>query len=281
MCKIIVSANQKGGVGKTITCLHLAYVLAEKGRKVLVIDFDPQINLTTSLMPENEDYPLYNMNDLLEMLLNDKPLPNDEEYIYRTKRIDIIPGSRELHRQETALRLEMGSERFLSAILEPMRHSYDYIIIDTNRANSPLLTNALTAADSVLIPICPTYYSLEGLSDLITTLLKNRRRLNPRLAFEGILLSNCEERTRLFREIRAEVTEAFGKDVPIFRTAIPHTVQVEEAVRRGMTVLEYAPASKASKAFLAFGEEVIAHGNEAGAKENAQYGGNSKELCIG
>lgn len=183
---------------------------------------------------------------------------------------------------ESALLNEMGTEGFLKSILHPLRERYDYILIDTNRAASPLMVNALTAEDSVLIPINPEFYSTEGLSDLITTVLKNKRRLNPDVAFEGILFSMCDTRTNLYRDIRADVEAAFQDEMRIFHTAIPRTVQVGEAVRRGMTVLEYAPDSKVSAAFRAFAEEVVnreqqdadapgclLHGGAAGAGRSA------------
>lgn len=282
MSRIITVANQKGGVTKSVVCQHLSRVLVDKGLRTLVIDMDPQMNLTMSLCAMDTQQFTCDMNDLLTALLEERPLPPQEDFIVRHKGVDFVPGSKQLYRQESTLRLEMGSERFLATLLSPLRTSYDYIIIDTNRADSPLLINALTAADSVLIPICPTFYSTEGLSDLIATVLKNRRRLNPHLTFEGILFSNCEERTRLYRDARADVTEAFGRDIPIFQTAIPHTVQVEEAVRRGMTVLEYDPGAKVSAAFCALGEEVIAHGRESSRTQARQeHDGDCQRLRVG
>lgn len=282
MGRIMMVGSQKGGVTKTVVCQHLSYVLADKGFRVLTVDLDPQMNLTLSLANEDTAAPPHSINDLFNHLLEDKPLPSPVEYIAHTGGVDFIFGSKELYHQEIALRMEMGAERFLAEILSPLRTFYDYIIIDTNRANSPLLVNALTAADGVLIPVCPTFYSTEGLSDLVATVLRNRRRLNPALAFEGILFSNCDLRTRLYRETRAEVETAFGNEIPIFQTAIPHTVQVEEAVRRGMTVMEYAPDAKVSAAFRALGEEVIAHGGKtAPTAQDTEHGGNHPQLLVG
>lgn len=259
MCKIMTVANQKGGVSKTTVCQHLAYALTEQGRRALCVDFDPQTNLTLSMLPEGTCAPELDIFALMELLLTDQTLPPAENYIAHTRGGDIIPGSKALGRLESSLLTEMGTETFLKSILAPLRTSYDYILIDTNRAASPLMVNALTAADSVLIPINPEFYSTEGLSDLITTVLKNKRRLNPGVKFEGILFSMCDIRTNLYREIRADVEEAFREEMRIFRTAIPRTVQVGEAVRRSMTVLEYAPESKVSAAFRAFAEEVMGH----------------------
>ena len=174
----------------------------------------------------------------------------------------MISGSKSLGKLETSLLTEMGTERFLQEILSPLRPHYDYIIIDTNRAASPLMTNALTAADSVLIPICPEFYSTEGLTDLIASVLKNRRRLNPGIEFEGIVFSRCNLRTNLYRTTRANVESAFRDEIRVFKTAIPETVKVGDAISRGLTVMEYAPESKASIAYRTFAKELISYAEQ-------------------
>lgn len=208
MCRIITVANQKGGVTKTTICQHLSYILAEQGRRVLCVDFDPQTNLSATLLPDGQA-PALDISGVMTQLLDDQDLPAPSTYIQRCGKVDLIPGSKSLAKLETSLLTEMGTERFLQEILSPLRPHYDYIIIDTNRAASPLMTNALTAADSVLIPICPEFYSTEGLSDLISSVLKNRRRLNPSIQFEGIVLSRCNLRTNLYRTTRTNVENAF------------------------------------------------------------------------
>ena len=245
MCRIITVANQKGGVTKTTVCQHLSYILAEEGRRVLCVDFDPQTNLTSSLLSEGQA-PALNISGIMARLLEDQDLPEPSNYIQRCGKVDLISGSKSLGKLETSLLTEMGTERFLQEILSPLRPHYDYIIIDTNRAASPLMTNALTAADSVLIPICPEFYSTEGLTDLIASVLKNRRRLNPGIEFEGIVFSRCNLRTNLYRTTRANVESAFRDEIRVFKTAIPETVKVGDAISRGLTVMEYAPESKAS-----------------------------------
>lgn len=261
MCRIITVANQKGGVTKTTICQHLSYILAEQGRRVLCVDFDPQTNLTSSLLSEGQA-PALNISGIMTRLLEDQDLPDPSSCIQRCGKVDLISGSKSLGKLETSLLTEMGTERFLQEILSPLRPHYDYIIIDTNRAASPLMTNALTAADSVLIPICPEFYSTEGLTDLIGSVLKNRRRLNPGIEFDGIVFSRCNLRTNLYRTTRANVESAFRDEIRVLKTAIPETVKVGDAISRGLTVMEYAPESKASIAYRAFAKELISYAEQ-------------------
>lgn len=270
MCRIITVANQKGGVTKTTVCQHLSYILAEEGRRVLCVDFDPQTNLSASLLPDGQA-PALNITGVMARLLEDRDLPAPSSYIQRCENVDLIPGSKTLAKLETSLLTEMGTERFLQEILSPLRPHYDYIIIDTNRAASPLMTNALTAADSVLIPLCPEFYSTEGLGDLIASVLKNRRRLNPGIEFEGIVFSRCNLRTNLYRTTRANVESAFRDEIRVFKTAIPETVKVGDAISRGLTVMEYAPESKASIAYRAFAKELISYAESASPQRDTLH----------
>ena len=270
MCRIITVANQKGGVTKTTICQHLSYILAEQGRRVLCVDFDPQTNLSATLLPDGQA-PALDISDIMTQLLDDQDLPAPSAYIQRCGKVDLIPGSKSLAKLETSLLTEMGTERFLQEVLSPLRSHYDYIIIDTNRAASPLMTNALTAADSVLIPICPEFYSTEGLGDLISSVLKNRRRLNPSIQFEGIVLSRCNLRTNLYRTTRTNVEKAFQGEIRVFKTAIPETVKVGDAISRGLTVMEYAPDSKASIAYRAFAKELISYAESAPAQRGTLH----------
>lgn len=266
MCKIITVANQKGGVGKTTICQHLSYIMAEQGWRVLCVDFDPQMNLSSSLLSEHQ-LPKQNIHNLMLCLLEDFELPSLDSIIQRCGKVDLLPGSKDLTRLEVSLLTEMGAERFLQEILSPLRASYDYILIDTNRVESPLMTNALTAADSVLIPLCPEFYSTEGLGDLIRSVLKNKRRLNPDISFEGIVFSRCNPRTNLYRTTRANVEKAYYGTIRVFQTAIPDTVKVGDAISRGLTVMEYAPESKASAAYRAFAKELMEDGTQGTSAE--------------
>ena len=283
MDKIIAIANQKGGVGKTTVCQHLAYALAATGRRVLCVDLDPQMNLTSSLTREGICAPQNDINDLLCDLIEEVPLPPTLSYVARGGPVDFIPGSKLLSKREGDLQSEIGTEKFLKEILAPLRPSYDYILIDTNRVASPLMVNALTAADSVLIPLCPEFYSMEGMGDLVTTVLKTKRRLNPSLQFAGIVFSICDLRTVIYRETRKDVTAAYSDKIHIFSTAIPRTTKVGEAIRRGLSVMEYEPESSASIAFRTLAGEVIdyAEENNAASQTGKEHGGTRKLRLIG
>ena len=182
--KIIVVANQKGGVAKTSTVRNLSYALAEMGKKVLVVDFDPQYNLTTSFGVLPTQAP-YNTGTLITSLLLDESLPDTNEFIQKIGSVDLIPSSRSLTVAEANLLMTPDSNDYLAALLNPLRLSYDYIIVDTNPSLGSLTINALTAADEVIIPIDPELFALTGLQALVDTIKKIKRKLNPSIEIGG------------------------------------------------------------------------------------------------
>jgi chromosome partitioning protein len=262
MCKIIPVANQKGGVSKTTSVRNLSYSLAELGYRVLAADYDPQSNLTASLVVEeeneNKDTPKIRttMANLMTMAMDEEELPPKSEYIHQRGKIDFIPNDIHLSVVESNLRMEMGSEKLLFSILEPLREDYDYILIDTNPSLGPLTINALSAADSVLITINPEFYATIGLQDLTKTILKIKRRINPKIEFEGILLTMCDMQTNLHKEVSAEVNEAYRGGMRVFKTSIPRSIRVGEANRCGLSILEYESKSKAGIAYMEFAKEL-------------------------
>lgn len=215
--KIIVVANQKGGVAKTSTVRNLSYALAEMGKKVLVVDFDPQYNLTTSFGVLPTQAP-YNTGTLITNLLLDESLPDTNEFIQKIGSVDLIPSSRSLTVAEANLLMTPDSNDYLAALLNPLRLSYDYIIVDTNPSLGSLTINALTAADEVIIPIDPELFALTGLQALVDTIKKIKRKLNPSIEIGGILFTKCNKRTNLYRRTYGQVTKAF-QSLPIFRDA--------------------------------------------------------------
>jgi chromosome partitioning protein len=259
-CKIITIANQKGGVGKTTTVCNLGNALADAGYRVLLADCDPQGNLSMSFGIQNPDELKTSMHDILSLIIDDMPLPDKSEYIIRGKKLDIIPSNNSLTVTEINLRNEMGSERTLSALLDPLRSDYDFILADTNPYLGMLTINALAACDSTIIPVSPQLWSATGLTDLLQTIFKVKRKINPKIAIDGILLTMCEERTRLFRDAKNLLEESYGDKVKIYNTHIPNTIKVGEANYVNRSIMEHDANNKAALAYTNFAKEVIGDG---------------------
>jgi len=255
-CKIIAVANQKGGTGKTTTACNLGYALAEQGHRVLLVDFDPQANLSMSFGVEHPDELELTIHSILTLLMDDEPLPDKSEYIMTGAKLDLIPSNINLAVTEINLRDEMGGEHTLSELLQPLRADYDYVIIDTNPYLGMLTINALAACDEVIIPVSPQLWSATGLTDLLQTIFKVRRKINPRIVIAGVLLTICDERTNLFRDAKDMLVDFCKDKIRIFVSRIPSTVRVGEANYSGLSVLEYDSNSKATTAYKNFSVEI-------------------------
>lgn len=256
MGKIYMIGAMKGGVGKSVTAFNLAYSLQKKGKKVLAVDFDPQSNLTTCFGAEEVDVAI---GDLMMNVIEEEDLPEREEYIWERDGVDFIPSSIGLSAVEAKLRLEMGTEKMLSAILEPLREDYDYILIDTSPSLGALNINAMAAADEVIVTVNPQLLAMKGLEDFLRTVKKIKSRINERLDVAGILLTMCDARTILCKTITEQVQEAFQGQVRIFGSKIPNTVKVGESVYYSEPLIEYAPESNACKAYDRLAGEVIVY----------------------
>jgi chromosome partitioning protein len=258
-CKIIAVANQKGGTGKTTTASNLGNALAGEGYRVLLADFDPQSNLSMSFGIERPDELDTTMHDVLTLVMDGTALPDKSEYIRRGSKLDIIPSNINLSVTEINLRNELGGERILYELLEPLRADYHYIIIDTNPYLGLLTINALAACDSVIIPVSPQLWSATGLTDLLQTIFKVKRKINPRIEIGGVLLTMCDERTRLFRDAKS-LLDAFCEDrIRIFNSRIPSTVKVGEANYSSVSIMDFDARSKAAVAYTEFAKEVIGY----------------------
>lgn len=258
MGKIIMIGSMKGGVSKTVTTFNLAYSLAKLGRKVLTVDFDSQANLSTCFGVENTVEVPISIGSLMLNQIEDVEMPEAQEYIMSRNGVDYIPSSILLSAVDSKLRLEMGAEKMLSQILEPLRTSYDYILIDTSPSLGALTINALAAADEVIITVNPQLLAMMGLQDFLKTVKKIKSRVNDRLEVAGILLTMCDARTNLCKTITEQVNETFQGQIRIYESMIPNTVKVGESVYYSEPLLEYAPECKASEAYLKFAEEVVA-----------------------
>ena len=234
MAQVITIANRKGGVGKTTTTLNLACSLRELGKKILVIDLDPQANLTRCFDVGNSEN-IKTVGHLLTAELEEESY-SVEEYILSYDEMDIIPSSIFLSAVETQTRSETGSERILSEIINQIREHYDYILIDTSPSLNIININALCASDSVLITADTGVFAVVGIGELLKTVQKIKKRVNPKLKVQGILLTMCDNRTNLSKLLTQQVEEMYQGKIEVFQTKIPKTVKVGEAIYSGQSI---------------------------------------------
>ena len=249
MGKVISVANQKGGVGKTTTTVNLGTILAKKGKKVLLIDADPQGNATSGLGVEKEvEVSTY------DILVNDSTL---EEAIQDTiiKHLKVCPENMNLAGAEVELVSMMSREQRLKEKLEPVKDRFDYILIDCPPSLGLITLNSFTASDSVLIPVQCEYFALEGLGQLLNTINLVKKHLNKNIAIEGALLTMYDIRTNLSNQVVKEVKKYFENKV--YKTVIPRNVRLSEAPSYGMPITEYDPRSKGAKSYIKFTKEFL------------------------
>ena len=246
MARVIAIANQKGGVGKTTTAINLAASLAVGEKRVLAIDLDPQGNLTSG-------FGLEKAPGLYEALLAGVPLPDPART--QLDYLQVVPSDADLAGLEVELASGKEREFRLRAVLETVRERFDFILLDTPPSLGLLAVNALTAADSVLVPIQCEYFALEGLGAFLGTLDRIRASLNPKVALEGVLLTMADDRTNLSQQVSADVRAHFGEQV--FKTTIPRSIRLAEAPSFGKPVLLYDIKSRATECYLGLAREVF------------------------
>lgn len=255
MAEIIVVANQKGGVGKTTTTLNLAYSLKALDIDVLLVDMDPQANLTRCLGIDNPTKLEKTIGHLMMEEVDCEEYKADE-YICTCDGIDFIPSSIYLSVVETQLKSETGSEKVLSEIIDKVRDNYDVVLIDTSPSLGILTINALCSADSILITADTQMFAMVGLQDLIKTITKIKKRLHSAIEIKGIALTMCNNRTNLSKTIIEQVKENYGEAIRVFDTIIPQTVKIGEAIYYGQSIKKYAKKSKADIAYDSLAREV-------------------------
>ena len=254
MGKIVAIANQKGGVGKTTTTINLSTILAKKGKKVLMVDTDPQGNATSGLgIDKSVHFSVY------DVIINDVEIENTLQTTM-VKNLDVCPSNINLAGAEVELVSMMSREQRLKEKLDCIKDKYDYIIIDCPPSLGLITLNAFTASDSVLIPVQCEYYALEGLGQLINTINLVKKHLNPNLEIEGALLTMFDIRTNLSNQVVKEVSKYFENRV--YKTVIPRNVRLSEAPSYGMPISIYDPKSKGAKSYEKFAKELIKKNEE-------------------
>jgi chromosome partitioning protein len=254
MSRVLAVANQKGGVGKTTTTINLAASLALAKRRVLLVDVDPQSNLTSGVGQRNRATAAGTIYDALTTA---EPTRDASPFVIPTdvEGLSLIPSDRNLTGAEIEMVGLSSREERLRLLLQTIRDQFDYVFLDCPPSLGLLTLNALVAADAVLIPLHCEYFALEGLADLVTTMRRVRGALNPRLDIEGVLLTMFDERTNLGQQVATNVREFFKEKV--FRTVIPRNVRLGEAPSHGMPAIVYDSKSRGAEAYVALAKEML------------------------
>lgn len=256
-CKVIAVTNQKGGVGKTTTTENVAIGLARNGCNVLIVDFDPQGDLTSCLGWKNNDSLEHSVSSMLDDYINDNDINYESLILHHEEHVDLIPANIELADFEMRLVSVINREQTLSNCIEPLRNQYDYIFIDCPPSLGMLTVNALSAADEVLIPVQTQYLPAKGMTKLLQTVGKVQRKINSNLKITGIVMTLADLNTNLTKSTIETIRESFGKNIRVFDTIIPKATKASEASISGKSIYAYAKDSKVALAYLNLTKELI------------------------
>lgn len=255
--QIIAVTNQKGGVGKTTTTVNLGVGLAKAGKRVLLVDADPQGSLTISMGIKNPDDLPVSLATVMQMEIEYAPLPHDLGIIRNGEGVDLLPSNIELSGMDVSLFNTMSREQVLRRSLSEVAYRYDYILIDCMPSLGMMTINSLVAADSVIIPTRPDFLSTKGLDLLMRSISKVRRNLNPNLRIDGILLTMVDNRTNNAKAINSALRNSVGRKIHIYDTEIPHSVRAAECALEGVSIFSHDKNGKVAEAYKSLTQEVI------------------------
>ncbi|TEB16257.1 Sporulation initiation inhibitor protein Soj [Pelotomaculum sp. FP] len=256
MSKVIALANQKGGTGKTTTAVNLGIGLVAQGKKVLLVDADAQGNLTDSLGFHEPDNLPVSLATVLTKSMLEEPYEPDEGILRHMEGVDFMPGNIELSAIEVSLVNTMSRETVLRSYINTVKDRYDYVLIDCMPSLGMMTINALAAADSVIIPVQAHYLPAKGMTQLLQTIARVRRQINPKLTIDGVLVTMVDNRTNFAKDISFILRRDYGDKLRIFRTEIPLSIRAAETSAKGKSIYLHAPHGLAAKAYEAFTKEV-------------------------
>jgi len=259
---VIAICNQKGGVGKTATAVSMGIALTEKGKKVLLVDFDPQGDATYSLGWKNYDKLENTIASLMKKIIKDEIFKDGEAILTHKEGVDLVPANDSLADMEVALVNVMSRELVLRDYLDEVKDDYDYVLIDCPPSLGMLTVNALAAADSVLIPVQANPLPAKDMTQLLKTINKVKRGINPRLKINGIVITLVDARTNLAKDVTMQLKENYGSAIKIYESQIPLAVKAAEVTAKGKSIFAYDENGTVAKAYKALAKEVISNGEK-------------------